>query len=541
MADSSHKLFFLLSAIFFSHTCVQSSNASVTNQVDVSFIRSLCTTTPFPDDCLRSLNVSISIGTSPNPKINNCLIHSLQTARSETIKLINLFNNVGHPSIIEKQRGAVRDCQELHQSSLASLEGSISRIRSYNLDITDVAIYLSAALTNKNTCLEGLDSATGTMKPVLVKSVVNTYKHVSNSLAILSNPEMGTPENNPLKGDPKWLPSSDQSFFHYLYGLEYDPDEVLVVASDGTGYFSSITEAINFAPNNSMGRIVIYVKEGTYEENVEIPSYKTNIVMIGDGSDVTVITGNRSVGDGYTTFGSATLAVSGKGFLARDIAIENSAGPEKYQAVALRVSADLTAFYRCAIYGYQDTLYVHSSRQFYRECDIHGTIDFIFGNAVVVLQECNIISRKPLHGQATVITAQSRDDPLEPTGIVIQGCNIKASFDNSSVKSYLGRPWKPFSRTVYLDSFIDDFIDPKGWTEWNNDKKGLDTLYYGEYENYGPGSSTDNRVKWSGYHVMDDDDAYNFTLSNFIHDVYWLVSTFFLLIYGSDHKIALVW
>jgi len=224
---------------------------------------------------------------------------------------------------------------------------------------------------------------------------------------------------------------------------------------------------------------------------------------------------------------SVCSAVSGKGFLARDIAIENSAGPEKYQAVALRVSADLTAFYRCAIYGYQDTLYVHSSRQFYRECDIHGTIDFIFGNAVVVLQECNIISRKPLHGQATVITAQSRDDPLEPTGIVIQGCNIKASFDNSSVKSYLGRPWKPFSRTVYLDSFIDDFIDPKGWTEWNNDKKGLDTLYYGEYENYGPGSSTDNRVKWSGYHVMDDDDAYNFTLSNFIHDVYWLVSTFF--------------
>lgn len=106
---------------------------------------------------------------------------------------------------------------------------------------------------------------------------------------------------------PKRLSGSHQGLFQDSDGEEYDPNEMLVVAADGTGNFSTITEAIKFAPNNSMNRIVIYVKEGIYEENVEIPSYKTNIMMLGDGSGVTVITGNRSVGDGWTTFRSATL------------------------------------------------------------------------------------------------------------------------------------------------------------------------------------------------------------------------------------------
>ncbi|XP_068483579.1 probable pectinesterase/pectinesterase inhibitor 12 [Phaseolus vulgaris] len=531
MACSSHKLLFLLFAIFYSHTsAVNSNNASTTLHSNLSSLRSFCTATPYPQVCFDSLKLSISINISPN--IISYLLQSLQVAISETTKLSNIFHNVGHSTIIEKQRGAVQDCRELHQSTLASLKRSLSGIRSSNsMNIVDARAYLSAALTNKNTCLEGLDSASGTMKPALVKSVINTYKHVSNSLSVLPKPGTGTPKgqknNQPLMNAPK-LSTRKQGLFQDSDRGEYDPNEVLVVAADGTGNFSSITEAINFAPNNSMGRIVIYVKEGIYEENVEIPSYKTNIVMLGDGSDVTVITGNRSVGDGWTTFRSATLAVSGDGFLARDIAIENSAGPEKHQAVALRVNADLTAFYRCAIYGYQDTLYVHSFRQFYRECDIFGTIDFIFGNAAAILQDCNIISRKPLPGQFTVITAQSRDSPDEDTGISIQNCSIIATLDlysnSSSFKSYLGRPWRVYSRTVYLESYIDNFIDPKGWTKWSTEQP-LDTLYYGEYDNYGPGSSIDNRVQWLGYHLMDYGDAYRFTVSEFINGDGWLDTT----------------
>ncbi|KAK3007050.1 hypothetical protein RJ639_017069 [Escallonia herrerae] len=274
-----------------------------------------------------------------------------------------------------------------------------------------------------------------------------------------------------------------------------DNDYEITVAADGTGNFTTITDAINFAPNNSVDRrIFIYVREGVYEENVEIPSYKPNIVLLGDGSDVTVITGNRSVVDGWTTFRSATVAVSAEGFLARDKTFENTAGASKHQAVALRINADLAAVYRCAINGYQDTLYVHSFRQFYRECDISGTIDYIFGNAAVVFQACNIMSRMPIAGQFTVIMAQSRDTPDEDTGISMQNCSILAKDDlysNSSiVKNYLGRPWRVYSRVVCLESYIEDFIDPKGWKEWVGDQ-GLSTLYYGEYENTGPGAGTE--------------------------------------------------
>ncbi|XP_061361289.1 probable pectinesterase/pectinesterase inhibitor 12 [Gastrolobium bilobum] len=533
MASSSNKLFFLLLTIFFSNTCaVHSSNTSTEFHAKLSSLGSFCRTTPYPEVCYNSLKLSISINISPN--IITYLLQSLQVAISEATKLSILFQNVGQSNIIEKQRGAVQDCRELHQSTLASLKRSLSTIRSQNSrNLVDARAYLSAALTNKNTCLEGLDSASGTLKPVLVNSVINTYKHVSNSLSVLSKPGVKVPKghkNRRLMSAPTWSPSREHDLLQSLDGEEYNPNEVLVVAADGTGNFSSITEAINYAPNNSVDRTVIYVKRGIYEEYVEIPSSKTNMVMLGDGSDVTVITGNRSVVDGWTTFRSATLAVSGDGFLARDIAFVNSAGPKKHQAVALRVNADLTAFYRCAIYGYQDTLYVHSFRQFYRECDIYGTVDFIFGNAAVVLQECNIVSRMPLPGQFTVITAQSRDNPNEDTGISIQNCSIIATNDlysnSSSFKSYLGRPWRVYSRTVFLESYIGDFIDPKGWTKWSNDQ-GLHTLYYAEYENYGPGSRTDNRVEWLGYHLMDYNDAYNFSVSEFISGDAWLESTSF--------------
>ncbi|KAG9153290.1 hypothetical protein Leryth_027565 [Lithospermum erythrorhizon] len=210
------------------------------------------------------------------------------------------------------------------------------------------------------------------------------------------------------------------------------------------------------------------------------------------------------------------------------MAFENTAGPEKHQAVALRINADLAAVYRCTISGYQDTLYIHSYRQFYRECNISGTIDYIFGNAAVVFQGCNIISRMPLPGQGTVITAQSRDSPDEPTGISIQNCSILATdelYSNlDTVNSYLGRPWRNYSTTVIMESFIDDFIDLVG-TGGRSD--GLDTLYYGEYENSGRGADTANRVTWAGYHVMDYDEASQFTVSEFITGEEWLDSTSF--------------
>ncbi|XP_075673152.1 putative pectinesterase/pectinesterase inhibitor 12 [Castanea sativa] len=532
------ELFLLLSAISLSRTWALNSSSSSTTSLQysqsLSSIKSICKTTPYPDVCFDSLKLSIGISININPKIITYLLQTLQTAISESENLSNLFLDAGrHSNIIEKQRGTLQDCKEVHQITLSALQRSVSRIHdapNNKQKLADARAYLSAALTNKNTCLEGLDSASGPLKPTLLNSIHDTYKHVSNSLSILSSQKGQTSRRLMDMGVPTWISRKLDSRTRIL---ESEYDHVLTVATDRTGNFTTITDAINFAPNNSYNeRTIIYVKQGVYEENVEIPDYKPNIVLIGDGADVTLITGNRSMGDGWTTFSSATLAVSGDGFLARDISIENKAGAKKYQAVALRINADLAALYRCSISGFQDTLYVHSFRQFYRECDILGTIDFIFGNAAVVFQGCNIVSRMPMPGQFTVITAQSRDTLDENTGISFQNCSILATNDlysnSSSVKSYLGRPWRVYAQTVYLESYIDNFIDPAGWTQWNSDDdQGLDTLYYGEYDNYGPGSSTDDRVTWPGYHVMDISDAYNFTVSKFITGDEWLDSTSF--------------
>lgn len=208
---------------------------------------------------------------------------------------------------------------------------------------------------------------------------------------------------------------------------------------------------------------------------------------------------------------------------------ENRAGPAKHQAVALRIGADHAVVYHCNVIGYQDTLYVHSQRQFYREVDVYGTVDFIFGNAAVVFQKCNLFARKPMSSQKNTITAQNRKDPNQNTGISIHNCQILPASDLVPVKSsyptYLGRPWKLYSRTVYLLSYMGDHINPAGWLEWDGNF-ALDTLYYGEYMNSGPGAAVGKRVRWPGYRVITSPvEASKFTVGQFIFGSSWLPST----------------
>ena len=221
-------------------------------------------------------------------------------------------------------------------------------------------------------------------------------------------------------------------------------------------------------------------------------------------------------------------AVVGDGFIARDITIRNTAGAVNQQAVALRSGSDLSVFYRCSLEGYQDTLYVHSQRQFYRECDIYGTVDFIFGNAAVVLENCIIYARYPPN-KTNTLTAQGRTDPNQNTGISIHDCTVKAASDlkasQSSVTTYLGRPWKEYSRTVFMKTYLYSLIAPAGWMEWSGNF-ALKTLYYAEYANTGPGSSTTKRVNWPGYHVISSASvASQFTVTNFISGGSWLPAT----------------
>ncbi|KAK9202487.1 hypothetical protein WN944_017698 [Citrus x changshan-huyou] len=218
-------------------------------------------------------------------------------------------------------------------------------------------------------------------------------------------------------------------------------------------------------------RVVIYVKSGVYDEKVEIARHMNNIMFVGDGIDRTIVTGHRNVPDGSTTSSPATFGVSGDGFWARDMTFENTAGPHKHQAVAPRVSSDLSVFYRCSFKGYQDTLFTLSLRQFYRDCQIYGTIDFIFGDAAAVFQNCDIFDREPRI--LLLLKVPSRVTWTQPT---------------TSAKA--------------------------------------EVAYYAEYLNAGLGAATANRVKWPGFHVLNNpQQAAPFTVTGFIQGDSWIPAT----------------
>ncbi|KAE8675414.1 putative pectinesterase/pectinesterase inhibitor 20 [Hibiscus syriacus] len=456
---------------------------------------------------------------------------------------------------------ALQDCQFLAETNVDFLSYTSERIKFDRVDTfvaDDLHCLLSAVLTNVQTCVEGLEAMplASSVKHDLLPSMSNGTNFLSVSLALFRhgwvhgfiNSLLGRNHvvSNLVHGRDSPLPlimlGQDREVYESASrrkdvradgkGEGVSVSHVVVVNPDGNGNFTTINEAVAAAPNNtgdSNQHFLIYVAAGIYEEYVSIPKKKQNLMMIGAGINKTIITGNHNFVDGSTTFNSATFAVVGKGFVAVDITFRNTAGPSKHQAVAVRNGADMSTFYRCSFEGYQDTLYAHSLRQFYKECDIYGTIDFIFGNAAVVLQNCNIYPRLPMPNQFNTITAQGRTDPNQNTGISIHKCVIKPAADLSSsdgkTKTYLGRPWKEYSRTVYMQSFMDSLIEPSGWSEWAGNF-ALDTLYYAEYDNKGPGSNTTSRVQWGGYHKdISESESDGFTVSKFIDGEDWLPAT----------------
>ncbi|XP_006349543.1 pectinesterase-like [Solanum tuberosum] len=299
-----------------------------------------------------------------------------------------------------------------------------------------------------------------------------------------------------------------------------------VVSKDGTGNFNTIAGAILAAPDHSVKPFFIKIKKGTYEEYIRVDKKKTNIFLIGEGMDTTIITGNRSFVDGNKTYDTATVGVLGNGFAAQDLTFRNNAGAVKHQAVALRVEADLMSFYRCRFDGYQDTLYVKEQRQFFRECEIYGTIDFICGGAMALFQNCVIEARTPMARQYNTITAQKREFEHAGSGIVLQNCTIRATDDLEkldNVTTYFGRPWGIFSRTVIMESYIGNLIDPKGWVEWieSANKSVVRQPYYLEYKNRGPGAVTKGRVTWASV-TTNPAIASNFTVRQFIKGDQWI-------------------
>lgn len=298
-------------------------------------------------------------------------------------------------------------------------------------------------------------------------------------------------------------------FLYFLFGSSLmlaAQGKKVVVAADGSGDFTSIQAAVNAMPDHSILRLTIFVKNGVYQEKLVIPSWKTNITMIGEDNQKTIITWNDYSGKGnHNTFTSHSVLVQGNDFRAENITFENSAGTGVGQAVALHVEADRCVFLNCRMIANQDTLYtgVDNSRQYYVNCYIEGTTDFIFGPATAMFENCHIHGKKNSYITAASTPAHQR------FGYVFKNCKITTSPETT--KLYLGRPWRPYAKTVFLHCNLADSILPEGWHNWNK-PDAEKTAFYAEYKSTGPGARSGQRVSWS--HQLTDEQASEYTVEN---------------------------
>jgi pectinesterase len=257
-------------------------------------------------------------------------------------------------------------------------------------------------------------------------------------------------------------------------------------------------------PNGRQGRVYIEIQPGVYHERVIVTQNHTNVTLVGMGkspSDV-VITNSLNAKQAGGTFFTETVEINGAGFEADNLTFENSAG-NTGQAVAAAVRADRAVFKNCRFLGHQDTLFADYGRQYYINSYIEGGVDFIFGNAAAVFDHSEIHA----NGRG-YLTAQSRTDPGQSTGYVIVHSKVTSGIQDVLVPSgssvsvspqstiSLGRPWRPYSRVVYIKSELPANISPQGWNAWGN-TPGQPQAYYAEYESTGPGANPNARISWS--------------------------------------------
>ncbi|MXV14480.1 pectinesterase family protein [Hufsiella ginkgonis] len=278
----------------------------------------------------------------------------------------------------------------------------------------------------------------------------------------------------------------------------------LTVAQDGSGNYKTIQEAVNSTRDLGAKVVKIFIKNGTYHEKLIIPSWKTAISLVGEDKEKTIITGDDYSGknvpggkdaygrDKFNTYTSYTMLVQGNDFSAENLTIRNTAG-RVGQAVALHVEGDRCRVTNCLILGNQDTLYLASanSRQLYTNCYIEGTTDFIFGEATVIFRGCTIKSLTDSYVTAAATTPQQR------YGFVFFDCKLVA--DPSVKRAFLGRPWRPYAKTVFINTEMGSHILPQGWDPWKGDAMFPDkekTAFYAEYGSTGAGAGH-TRVTWA--------------------------------------------
>ncbi|MBB6324597.1 pectinesterase [Algoriphagus iocasae] len=303
---------------------------------------------------------------------------------------------------------------------------------------------------------------------------------ISNSFSQVTSGEIKPLDSEKLKGK-----------------IEHD----IVVAQDGSGHFKTIGEALDAIRVYLPKPITVYIKPGIYKEKLVILGPVTNVTFEGESPENTIITfDDYAAKDNMGTFETYTLKVLGNSLTFKNLTIENTAG-NVGQAVALHAEGDRLVFENCRFLGNQDTMFAsgENSRQLYRNCYIEGTTDFIFGSATAVFENCVIHSKADSY-----ITAASTPEWVE-YGYVFKDCKLTSAPEVTKV--YLGRPWRDFAITVFINTEMGAHIVPEGWHNWGREK-AEQTVFYAEYGSFGAGANSKERVVWS--HQLTENQAKKF-------------------------------
>ena len=278
----------------------------------------------------------------------------------------------------------------------------------------------------------------------------------------------------------------------------------LTVAADGLGMFRTLQDAIDAIPAYPRQTVEIHILPGKYVQEVTIPRIKPHIRIWGDDPATTILAFGLGApmpgpnGKPMGTFATPSVHVLADDVSAKNITFENTFGPHG-QALAIEVAGDRVAFDHCRFLGWQDTIFADSSgRNYFHDCFIEGHVDFIFGKSTAVFDSCEIRSKEKGY-----LTAASTEEQV-PFGYVFVHCKLTADEGVKPASVYLGRPWRPFGATAFIECEMGPQIRPEGWFNWKipaNEK----TARYAEYNNTGPGADTSKRVGWA--HQLTADEA----------------------------------
>ncbi|MCP2028672.1 pectinesterase [Flavobacterium sp. HSC-32F16] len=287
---------------------------------------------------------------------------------------------------------------------------------------------------------------------------------------------------------------------------------LITVAQDGSGDFTKIQDAVYACPAFPYEKVTIYVKNGIYNEKVRIPEWNNNVILKGESKENTIITFEDNFSKialgRNSTFYTSTLLVEGDDFSASNLTIKNASG-DKGQAIALSVTGNRVKISNCNLLGNQDTLYLSgkNAKQYFKDCYIEGTTDFIFGGAAALFENCIIHSIK-----SSYITAASTPSGT-PFGFVFKNCKLTANPEAKDV--YLGRPWRIYAKTVFINCEMGKQIKPEGWENWSK-PDAEKNAFYAEYNNSGEGFQPKKRVTWS--HQLTKKEADKYSIENILKD-----------------------